>query len=167
MDIQYNPLHSPCCSCVLHSFYCYYSPKMYTSMAERYRYREVLAYTTVVILATYLFIMGAGYYYFAQFTLSPGKDFAMYTVCFCMVSTHILRFVMLCVEITRLRIDRIIFCSDDEHWKEPVIPDHKIWILSESRGCAGHCMQSTGKDLLYCDCYAVITLGLFIFHFYR
>ncbi len=67
------------------------SPKMYTSMAERHRYREVLAYTTVVILATYLFIMGAGYYYFAQFTLSPGKDFATYTVCVCMVSTHMRR----------------------------------------------------------------------------
>lgn len=62
---------------VYHSYV--YSPKMYTSMAERHRYREVLAYTTVVILATYLFIMAAGYYYFAQFTLSPGNTFYMYT----------------------------------------------------------------------------------------
>lgn len=49
-----------------------HSPKMYSAMAERHRYREVLACTTGVLLATYLFIMASGYYYFAQYTLSPG-----------------------------------------------------------------------------------------------
>ena len=68
-------IHLSLCNCII---FLPCSPKMYTSMAERHRYREVLAYTTVVILATYLFIMGAGYYYFAQFTLSPGE----YCVCF-------------------------------------------------------------------------------------
>jgi len=52
--------------------HCSRSPKMYSAMAERQRYREVLYYTAGVLLATYLFIMGSGYYYFAQYTLSPG-----------------------------------------------------------------------------------------------
>ena len=105
---------------------------MYTSMAERHRYREVLAYTTVVILATYLFIMGAGYYYFAQFTLSPGE----YCVCFCFLfvvsvlyslsrmfsEVYCFMFVLLNAFIS--------FFSDDEHWKESFVPDHKVRFLS-------------------------------------
>lgn len=42
-------------------------------MADRHRYRETLVYTAVVILGTYLVIMVSGYYFFAQYTLTPGN----------------------------------------------------------------------------------------------
>jgi hypothetical protein len=46
---------------------------MYTTMTERHRYREVLYCTSAVVLLTYTVIMVAGYWFFAQYTLSPGN----------------------------------------------------------------------------------------------
>eukprot|EP01038_Epipyxis_sp_PR26KG_P008066 gene8066-10928_t len=46
-------------------------PKMYLSMLERARYKEVILYTTIVILSIYATIMISGYYYYAQFTQIP------------------------------------------------------------------------------------------------
>lgn len=45
---------------------------MYTTMAERHRYREVLLETAGAVLLIYAVIMVSGYWFFAQFTLSPG-----------------------------------------------------------------------------------------------
>jgi hypothetical protein len=46
---------------------------MYASMSERSRYKEVLLAAGAVVLGTYVIIMASGYYFFAQYTLSPSK----------------------------------------------------------------------------------------------
>jgi hypothetical protein len=53
---------------------------MYTTMAERHRYKEVLYCTSAVVLLTYAVIMVAGYWFFAQYTLSPGNSIARSTM---------------------------------------------------------------------------------------
>jgi hypothetical protein len=49
------------------------SPGMYDSMAERHRYREVLWQAAAAVLGTYALIMAGGYWFYAQFTVSPSK----------------------------------------------------------------------------------------------
>jgi hypothetical protein len=46
---------------------------MYDSMAERHRYREVLWQAAAAVLGTYALIMAGGYWFYAQFTVSPSK----------------------------------------------------------------------------------------------
>lgn len=52
------------------------SPKMYMCMKERSRYLEVILYTGIVIILVNGFVLIAGYYYFAQYVVSP----SMYTL---------------------------------------------------------------------------------------
>jgi hypothetical protein len=60
-------------------------------MTERHRYREVLYCTSAVVLLTYAVIMVAGYWFFAQYTLSPGKVQGLFCsskaqrICFCAI----------------------------------------------------------------------------------
>lgn len=59
-------------------------PKLYTSMKEPYRYREVILSMLIVVLFLYMLVMGLGYYFYAQYTLAPGKIF-WYCVAFCLM----------------------------------------------------------------------------------
>lgn len=52
-------------------------PKLYTSMKEPHRYREVILSMLLVVLFLYTLVMGLGYYFYAQFTLAPGKHLAL------------------------------------------------------------------------------------------
>ena len=48
-------------------------PRMYDTMSHPEKYPHVLGISACMILTLYAIMMGMGYWFFAQFTLSPGK----------------------------------------------------------------------------------------------
>lgn len=51
---------------------CLFSPKIYQSLADKGRYKDVLYYTFFLVTALYASIMIGGYYFYAQFAQAPG-----------------------------------------------------------------------------------------------